>query len=74
MPVTITKMLNSEFNEGTELELAGLSTDEKPTEVQSFPVGINSLFLELDTGNFYYFNGTSWTQLGQAPEDDGGVQ
>ena len=53
MPVTITRMLNSEFNEGTEFELAGLSTDEKPTEVHGFPVGINSLFLELNTGKFY---------------------
>lgn len=64
MPVTITRMLNSEFNEGTEFELAGLSTDEKPTEVHGFPVGINSLFLELNTGKFYYYDGSDWTEVG----------
>lgn len=40
----------------------GLSTDSKPTE----NVAVNDLFLELDTGNFYYFNGTSWATVGGA--------
>lgn len=40
-------------------ELVGLSTDEKPTNV-----GENMLFLELDTGNFYYFDGTAWLEIG----------
>lgn len=49
-------------------EYKGLSTDEKPTNC-----GINSLFLELDTGDFYFFNGTEWgkinstIQLGEDP-------
>ena len=34
-----------------------MSTDEKPTNC-----GINSLFYELDTGNFYYFNGV-WKKV-----------
>lgn len=38
----------------------GLSTDTKPTE----NVAVNSLFLELDTGDFYYFNGTTWAKVG----------
>ena len=67
MAVTISKMCNSEFNEGGEFYLAGLSTDTKPTEVHGFPVGLNSLFLELDTGDFYYFDGTDWTKVGEAP-------
>ena len=70
MAVTISKMCNSEFNEGGEFYLAGLSTDTKPTEVHGFPVGLNSLFLELDTGDFYYFDGEDWTKVGQAPSSD----
>ena len=42
----------------------GLSTDVKPTET----AGVNSLFLELDTGDFYYFDGTSWNKIGGSEE------
>lgn len=42
-----------------EHEYKGLSTDTKPTEC-----AVNSLFLELDTGIFYYFTGTEWVQIG----------
>lgn len=38
----------------------GLSTDTKPTETAA----VNDLFLELDTGKFYYFNGTTWEEVG----------
>ena len=38
----------------------GLSTDSKPTD----GVPLNALFLELDTGNFYYFDGSEWQSLG----------
>lgn len=41
----------------------GLSTDEKPTE----NVPINSLFLELDTGDFYYFD-NGWTKVGESSQ------
>lgn len=41
-------------------ELKGLSTDEKPTE----NIAINALFLELDTGDFYYFDGDAWQKVG----------
>ena len=41
-------------------EYKGLSTDTKPTE----DVGVNSLFLELDTGKFYYFDGSAWQEVG----------
>ena len=37
----------------------GLSTDEKPTSC-----AINSIFLELDTGDFYYFDGEEWHKIG----------
>ncbi len=42
-----------------EVEYKGLSTDAKPTDC-----GINSLFLELDTGDFYYFTGEAWAKMG----------
>lgn len=45
---------------GSTANLMGLSTDTKPTE----DVDINTLFLELDTGDFYYFDGTEWSKVG----------
>lgn len=45
-----------------ETELCGLSTDTKPTE----GVATNALFLELDTGDFYYYDGTAWAKVGGA--------
>ena len=36
-----------------------VSTDTKPTNVLT-----NSLMLELDTGKFYYFDGTEWQPVG----------
>ena len=51
------------YDYSEDLSYQGLSTDSKPTE----NVGINALFLELDTGDFYYFDGTDWTKVGQAP-------
>ena len=42
------------------VEFAGLSTDTKPTT----GIEVNSLFLELDTGDFYYFDGSAWAKVG----------
>lgn len=47
-------------NNGATAGLTGLSTDSKPTE----GIETNTLFLELDTGDFYYFNGTTWAKVG----------
>ena len=41
-----------------EYNYKGLSTDEKPLDCD-----VNSLFLELDTGIFYFFNGTEWKDI-----------
>ena len=46
--------------QGNEFEYKGLSTNTKPTE----NVGVNSIFLELDTGDFYYFTGETWAKIG----------
>ncbi len=53
-------MITINNSQGTgEHEFKGLSTDTKPTRC-----AVNSLFLELDTGDFYYFDGTSWQKVG----------
>lgn len=38
----------------------GLSSDTKPTE----NVPMNSLFLELDTYTFFFWDGTAWKEIG----------
>lgn len=44
---------------GSGANYLGLSTDEKPTDA-----AVNSLFLEVDTGDFYYYDGTDWAKVG----------
>ena len=41
-----------------EYNYKGLSTDTKPLDCN-----VNSLFLELDTGIFYFFTGTEWKDI-----------
>ena len=45
---------------GGQPNYTGKSTDNKPT----VNVEENSLFLELDTGDFYYFDGEEWKKVG----------
>ena len=45
---------------GNLMQFAGLSTDTKPTE----GIAVNSMFLELDTGDLYYFDGSDWQEVG----------
>ena len=45
---------------GDLMQFAGLSTDTKPAE----GIAENSLFLELDTGDIYYFDGSDWSKVG----------
>lgn len=54
--VTLNNCLQADEN-----EYKGLSTDEKPTDC-----AVNSMFLELDTGTFYYFDGEEWQVIGGA--------
>lgn len=44
---------------GSTANLKGLSTDAKPTDVE-----VNTIYLELDTGDFYYFDGDNWNKIG----------
>lgn len=45
--------------QANENEYKGLSTDDKPTDC-----AVNSMFLELDTGDMYYFDGEEWAKVG----------
>lgn len=45
------------LNAGAEYKC--LSTDNKPEDA-----AVNALLLELDTGDFYYFDGESWEKVG----------
>lgn len=44
---------------GSSANYIGLHDDEKPETA-----AVNAMFLELDTGDFYYFNGTEWAKVG----------
>ena len=48
----------NDCKQAKEYDFKGLSTDEKPTNCD-----VNSLFYELDTGDFYYFDGV-WKKVG----------
>lgn len=45
--------------------LTGLSKDVKPINVST-----NTIFLELDTKKFFYFDGRDWQQVGKAKEGE----
>ena len=49
---------------GYTANYAGKSTDTKPTDVE-----VNTIFHALDTGKFYYFDGTQWNEI---PNTGGG--
>lgn len=49
-----------------DYQIKGLSTDTKPTA----GIAVNSLFLELDTGEFYYFDGEGWQIVGGSEEEE----
>ena len=53
-------------NTGTAVfELVGLSGDTKPTgRFSGYQIGVNSVFLELDTLDLYYYTGSGWTKAG----------
>lgn len=49
------------YTNGTGKSYSGVSTDSKPTT----GVQVNDLFLELDTGEFYYWGADSdWHKVG----------
>lgn len=57
MAVTIDKVGGS--SESKHAEIFGKSTDTKPTDAN-----VNDLFIELDTGDAYYWDGLTWQIVG----------
>lgn len=67
--VTISKITNPTGTTGNGAkiyEFSGESTDTKPTE----NIPVNSLFLELDKKETYYFDGTTWKKVGWNSSSD----
>lgn len=57
MAITIDKVGGN--TESKHAEILGKSTDTKPTDAN-----INDMFIELDTGDAYYWDGLSWQVIG----------
>lgn len=62
--ITVENVQYIEAPEIGDFEFKGLSTDSKPTSWKGSTIANNSLFLELDTGDVYYFNGSAWAKVG----------
>lgn len=64
MAITIHGITNVDGDATKSYEFCGLSTDSKPTQIDGKDIETNSLFLELDTKKFYYFDGDTWQEVG----------
>ena len=64
MAITLEAIKNVDGDSVKEYDFKGLSTDTKPSTWQGNNIEVNSLFLELDTGDFYYFDGEDWNKVG----------
>ena len=61
----VTNITNFDLN---RYDFYGESTDTKPTKTPAgATLSINSLFLELDTGKLFYFDGFVWQEVGGQP-------
>ena len=49
----------NDCKQANECSFKGVSTDTKPVNVAP-----NSIFLQLNGGFFYYFNGQNWVRVG----------
>ena len=58
--MAITNMGSPNGASGARFDFIGLSSDTKPAE----NIEVNSLFLELNTGDIYYFTGSAWAKVG----------
>ena len=52
-------MITSTLEKQGSSDYIGVHDDDKPTAVP-----VNTLFLELDTGDIYYFDGENWQKVG----------
>lgn len=55
----------TESNTTISVELRGLSTDTKPTEINDRKVANGSVFIEIDTGKifFYDLDNQTWNEV-----------
>lgn len=53
--ITISKRLSGRFD-NVFVELRGLSTDEKPTELNGKAIENGSTYIEIDTGKIYLYD------------------
>ena len=57
--VSVYKNDNIKITEEGEIisaELRGLSTDNKPTEIDGKTIGNGSVFIEIDTGKIFFYD------------------
>ena len=54
-------MVTMYSKKGMIVELRGLSTDTKPTKLGNNDIENGSVFIEIDTGSIYMFDGQSKT-------------
>ena len=65
MAITIHSISNVDGDGAKHYEFQGKSTDPKPTEWGGSAFEVNSLFMEEDTGDFYYFDDDdTWKKYG----------
>lgn len=62
--ISLYKIENTKINPDADyisVELRGLSTDEKPAEMNGKKIDNGSAFIEIDTGKVYFFDITTET-------------
>ena len=60
--ITIDKVGGAELSK--HAEIFGTSQSIKPTNADNPKLKINDLFIELDTGDAYYWDGENWQIVG----------
>jgi len=58
-------LITNNRGEAKSLEFRGLSTDEKPTELDDQNIPNGSIFIEIDTGSVYLYDLTNeeWKEI-----------
>ena len=69
--IKLTMKSNVDGDKEFHYEFSGLSSDSKPTTWGEQDIEDNSLFLELDTGKFYYLTEGEWAEIGTSPTPSG---
>ena len=54
--ITIYSQKDKDGNKKYELDLRGLSTDTKPTQIKGATIENGSTFIEIDTGKIFFYD------------------